>query len=468
MDQVTTGGRYCIIGAGASGLAAAKNFKQRGIPFDCLEREQDLGGLWNFVTPSGRVYTSTHTVSSREFTCFDGWPMPEDYPVYPSHEQCLAYLRSYAEEFDLIEHIVFGANIQRVEHDGTAWQVHVAGEPGPRSYAGIVVANGHHDAPRRPDYPGAFAGEIIHSRDYKSPAQIEGKRVLVVGAGNSGCDIVIDAVHHAQSVTHSLRRGTYFIPKFTFGLPTDDVVEFIERARLPRWFRQILYGLSHRVLAGPEAWYGLPKPEHGILDTHPTLNAEVPSRVAHGRIDVRPNVASFAGRTVTFTDGSTAEIDLIVYATGYDISFPFLDEDLLLDADGVPNLFLNTFHPDRDDIFTVGLIQANGSIWQLADYQSQLIACYLVALSRGSERARWFRGVKAEPEARSGRSAAYVQSARHKLEADFYVYSRKIHRLIRKFKGEAKLAYAGPSDTGRAAATEDPAPGEGAEASRAA
>ena len=204
----------------------AKNFVQRGIPFDCLEREQDIGGLWNIATPSGIVYETTHLVSSISSTGFDDLPMlDEDYPEYPSHERVLGYFRDYARTFGLLDHIEFGKPVNRVAPQGDGrWEVAVAGEAQPRVYDGVVLASGHHDVPRMPAYPGTFSGEILHSRGYRSPKQLRDKRVLVVGCGNSAADIVSDAVHGGSRVFLSIRRGYWFVPKFILGFPTGDVI----------------------------------------------------------------------------------------------------------------------------------------------------------------------------------------------------------------------------------------------------
>ena len=136
--------------------------RQRGIPFDCLEREADLGGLWNIATRSGIVYETTHLVSASYSTAYDDMPMEEeDYPPYPSHERVLGYFRDYVEKFGLAGHIEFGRSVERVSVRGDKlWEVSIAGEGRPRIYRGVVVASGHHDVPRMPNYPGKFAGEI--------------------------------------------------------------------------------------------------------------------------------------------------------------------------------------------------------------------------------------------------------------------------------------------------------------------
>src|SRR5262245_845525 len=214
--------KYVIIGAGPSGLAAAKTFLARGIAFDCLEREADIGGLWNIATPSGIVYETTHLVSCISSTGFDDLPMlDEDYPEYPSHERVLSYFRDYIAKFGLGPYIELGKAVTQLAPLGSqGWEVSVAGETEPRRYRGVVIASGHHDVPRVPSYPGTFAGEIIHSRRYKSPLQVRDKRVLVVGCGNSAADVVRDAVHGRSQVFLSLRRRYWFGRKYLLGLPT--------------------------------------------------------------------------------------------------------------------------------------------------------------------------------------------------------------------------------------------------------
>ena len=443
---MTSQERYCVIGAGASGLAVAKTFKERGIAFDCFEREDDIGGLWNEATQAGRVYETAHLVSSLTQTPFDDFPMPEDHPIYPSHRQVLDYFRDYAQTHGIMEQITLGADVERVEEKDGAWQVKIKGEAKPRTYSGVVVANGHHDAPRMPSYPGTFKGEILHSRDYRHPKQLAGKRVLVVGAGNSACDIVIDAVHHAKETHLSLRRGYYFVRKFMCGWPTDKVLNFFEAMRLPRIVRQYMYMFGHRIITGPARRYGLPTPEHKILDTHPTLNSELPGHVAHGNIDVKPDIEAFEGKRVRFADETSLELDMIIFATGYEMRFPFIDDDLLIAADGRPKLFLNTFHPEKDNLFAAGLVQANGSIWRLADYQAQLIASFIIAKARGHERADWFGALKARGRA-AEKIDTFMDCERHLLERDYYAYGRHLRRLIRRFKemGRARYPAAGAS-----------------------
>jgi len=432
MDVKSNTDKVCIIGAGSSGLAVAKTFSERGIPFDCLEREGDIGGLWNEATNTGVVYDTTYLVSSRRYTGFEDYPIPEEYPTYPSHRETLAYLRAYAMHFGILNRIELNATVEHAERVKDGWRVKVEREARARFYRALVIANGHHHVPRMPKIPGTFTGEVIHSRDYRSVKQLADKRVVVVGSGNSGCDIVVDATSVARKVYLSTRRGTYFVPKFMFGRPMDGIINFCEKFPMPRGLRNRLYTHWHRLMVGKNERYGLPEPEHRVMDTHPTMNTVLPQLAGHGRIGVKSDITEFADNKVRFSDSSEVEADLVVFATGYEIAIPFLDNSLLFGPDKKRLFYLNVFHPELDDLFAVGLIQANGSIWRLADEQSKLVASYLIAVAERHERADWFKKLKRQGHA-SMVEGSYVKSDRHRLEANYYAYQRKLRRHLRRF-----------------------------------
>jgi cation diffusion facilitator CzcD-associated flavoprotein CzcO len=433
-QQTDRSDRFCIVGAGASGLAVAKNFVARGIAFDCLEREQDIGGLWNFNSPSGIVYETTHLISSISSTGFDDLPMlDEDYPEYPSHERVLGYFRDAVRKFGITPHIEFGKSVQRiVPQPGGLWEVTVAGEALPRVYRGVVIASGHHDAPRMPSYPGTFSGEIMHSRSYKSPKQVRDRRVLVVGCGNSAADIVSDAVHGRSDVFLSIRRGYWFVPKFILGFPTGDVISYAEMVPMPRLLRRWLFQATLWLVQGPPSRYRMPDPDYAIDQAHPTMTDEIPRLVAHGSLTIKPEVARYEGDRVHFKDGTSEAIDTVVFATGYQPVVPFIDESFVFDASGRPRFLLNAIHPEHQNLFVAGFAQANGSMWRLADYQGDLIANLVVARERSPEKARQMRELIASKDA-ALRSRSYVASDRHRLEVNYYDYRRLLKRITRRF-----------------------------------
>lgn len=435
--------RFCIIGAGASGLPVAKRLLERGIAFDCFEALGDVGGIWNPQSPH-RVYGSTHLNSSQKLSRYTDFQFAEGLPHYLSAAQAQTYLQAYARHFGLYDKISFHSEVVHAERVASRWQVRLKGEEAPRLYDGLVVANGHHWSPRMPDYEGHFSGEILHSHDVKSKEQLVGKRVLVVGAGNSAVDILSDAALFGAGAVHSMRRSYYFFPKMVFGRPTDRFIDLTSRWPVPRAIMRKLYRAGMLLLVGAHERYGLPAPDHDLFEAHPTACTTYLDHIVHGRITVRPAISRFAGKTVHFTDGSQDEVDLVVFATGYDLSFPFLDASLLLDKDGRSKLFIHTFHREWDDFFVAGLFEpAEGGVWQLVDYQAQLIGSFIVAQVRDEAKAGWFRALKRTGHPDIGHGIAYRGTAWHKFEIQHYRFRKYMKRLLKRFGPVAQMRLSG-------------------------
>lgn len=426
------GPTYCIVGAGASGLTVAKNFRQAGLRFECFERQDDVGGNWYFGSPASSVYRSAHLISSKRLTEYTDFPMPADYPHYPSQEQVLAYLRSYADHFELRGSIRLNCGVERIEPAGNGWQV-TLDDGTQRTYAGVVIANGHHWDPLRPEYPGTFTGQALHSTDYKTPDVLVGRRVLVVGAGNSGCDIAVESAQHAAATFHSMRRGYHYLPKFLFGKPVDQCGERLLRWGLPLWLRRLIARRLAKMSLGLPTDFGLPAPDHQLFETHPIINSQMLYYVGHGKIRVKPEVRELAGDRVVFSDGSQEPIDTIIYATGFRLSFPFIGREHLNWAHGRPQLFLNVFHPQHDGLFIAGLIQPDSGAWGLVDYQAQLIARFLSALESRPAQAEKFRRLKRLAAADLSAGIHYVDSPRHAIEVEHFSYRRRLRNLIAEF-----------------------------------
>ena len=435
-NQVTAsnGERVCVIGAGSSGLTVSKNLRTLGVPFDCLERETTLGGNWSYGSPVSSVYRSTHLISSKQLTEYADYPMPESYPEFPHHTLVAEYLQGYAEQFDLLPHIQIGVGVRnatRVEASG--WDVELdSGER--RRYSHLIVANGHNWDPRWPEHPGSFDGLALHSCQYKTPDAIAGKRVLVVGGGNSGCDIAVECGQNAARTCLSLRRGYHFLPKFFHGTPIDICGERMLRWKFPLPVRRTLAAAASFLMLGGRAALGLPRPDHRLFETHPVINSQLIYHLGHGDIAIRPEIAELCGDSVKFSDGTVEPFDAIIYATGFKISLPFLDSSELTWREGRPDLYLNVFSPHSDDLFFAGLIQPDSGQFGLVDYQAQLIAAYLHGLRTGSRGSTWFREEKKRGIDGIPNRIRYLATPRHALEVEHFSYRRRLKKLIRKVR----------------------------------
>lgn len=364
-----------VVGAGPVGLAVAKAMLARGIDYEQLEADDDLGGNWYHG-----VYETAHIISSRKTTEYADFPMPGDYPDFPSARQMLDYLRSYADHFKLRPHIRFRTKVVMcVPLEDGRWEVELAGGE-KRVYKGVVVCNGHHWDKRYPDYEGAFAGEYIHSKDYKHPRQLASRRVLVIGGGNSACDVAAEAARVGRSCDLSLRRGYWFLPKTLFGVPLPEVVP----GWLPVPAQRLLLRAVLRVVVGRYESYGLPRPEHRIFEAHPTLNSEVLHYVKHGRIRPRPAVVRFEGARVVFADGTSGEFDTVVCATGFHLSFPFLPKGLVPVKGGNALLYGGCTLPDYKNLYVVGTAQVRYGFGPLMTPAADML-CRLIRLQERME-----------------------------------------------------------------------------------
>ena len=417
-----------MVGAGSSGITAIKALAERDIPFDCYERGDRVGGNWVFANSNGwsSAYASLCINTSRERMEYRDFPMPRSYPDYPHHTQIAAYFDAYVDHFGLRDRITFATTVERARRDPRGgWRV-TLDDGRTRDYDVLVVANGHHWDPRWPEpaIPGTgdFAGEVIHAHDYRDRDQLEGRDVVVLGMGNSAVDIAVEASECARSTTLAARRGAHVLPRYLFGRPSDQVGATLN---LPVPVRRQVFAALYRVAVGRPEDLGLPRPQHNILSAHPTMSSELPKRVADGRIAVKPGITRLDGDRVAFADGSAVRADLVVFATGYRITFPFLDTDLVAAPGNRIGLFHRVFDPRYDDIAFVGLLQPLGAVMPLAEAQSRWIADWLVgryALPSRRRMAAWI----AQDRQRMARR--YVASPRHTIQVDFDDYLAALTR----------------------------------------
>jgi len=426
--------KTCVIGAGSSGIAACQVLSSRGLPFDCFEKGSEVGGNWRFENDNemSSAYRSLHINTSRGLMAYKTYPMPDDYPDYPNHFQIARYFDDYVDHFGLREKIRFRTEVVSVEPVEGEWEVTVGEASGERQtnrYRAVLVANGHHWDPRWPEPPflgsDEFEGEQMHAHHYREPDVLRDKRVLVLGIGNSATDIAVEASRIADRTFLAMRRGAYVMPKYLNGKPTDEAAsKLLTMLPLPvqRFVLNRMLGLS----AGDMTAYGLPQPDHKLLEAHPTVSAELLSRLGHGDIAVKPNIDRFtAGRMVRFADGSEEEIDLVVYCTGYKITFPFFEEGLVAAKDNRFPLYQRVASVEHPGLYFIGFIQPLGAIMPLAEAQSEWVGDLL----DGDGTLPSPTAMRAEiEEAEKKMRKRYVASKRHTIQVDFQPYLREIKR----------------------------------------
>lgn len=422
--------RVCVIGAGPSGLAAVKNLQEQGLTnVTVFEKNQQIGGNWFFdeTNEHSSVYETTHIISSRGWSQFEDFHMPWEYPDYPSHAQVLKYFQNYAKHFDLLKYIRFNTTVIKATHtQDKKWLIVYEDNTGTHEqvFDYLLVANGHHSDPLMPTYPGTFNGEILHAHYYKKAAQFKGKKVLVVGGGNSGCDIAVEISRQNPASYISLRRGYHIFPKFILGKPTDSA--FVKIRWLPTWLRQSIISSVIKTVQGKYSKYKLQKPDCGPLEIHPTINSELLYFIRHGKIKVRPGIECFDGNLVRFIDGTAEEFDTVIFATGYHISFPFFDKSTVdfSNSTQVP-LYRKMMHQDYDNLYFIGLFQPQGCIWPLSDFQSKIAARIISgSLKRPANLAKKIQKELKNPHYR------FKAHTRHAIEVDYHIYRRELKQML--------------------------------------
>ncbi|MFO0736747.1 MAG: NAD(P)-binding domain-containing protein [Labilithrix sp.] len=425
--------RACIIGAGSSGIAAAKALHDAKVPFDCIEASDRIGGNWVFDNKNGMssAYEGLYINTSRDRMQYSDYPMPRSYPDFPHHTQIAQYFEEYVDHFGFRGGIQFETRVEHAEEkaDGS-WRIRLKSAKGEevRDYDWLLVANGHHWDPLLPEppFPGELSGKEMHAHHYKSKRELAGKRVVVVGMGNSAMDIAVESSEVAERTFLAARRGVYVIPKFMLGRPLD---QFFTSARVPWRVRRRLAERLHRLVVGDMTRYGLPKPDHRLLDAHPTISGRILDRLTHGVITPKPNIERLEGDSVRFTDGTVERADVIVYCTGYKVTFPFFDASFLEAKDNDLPLFMRVFHPAHARLAFVGLLQPLGAIMPLAEAQGKWIARKI----RGEYSLPALPEMKRRiEEERRAMFSRYVKSKRHTMQVDFDDYMFELDREIRR------------------------------------
>ena len=415
--------KSCIVGAGCSGFTTAKALQDRGLPFDIFEMTGDIGGTWNYNNPGGTsaCYQSLHIDTSKTRMQFQDFPIPANFPDYPHHAQVLSYFNAYVDKFDLRRKITFNTRVERATRgaDGV-WSVTLStGET--RRYDALFVCNGHHWDPNTPQFPGSFDGVEMHSHAYRTPFEpydLVGKNVLVVGMGNSAMDIASELAQKpiAKKLMVAARRGVWIFPKYINGHPPD---KGAAPPWLPNWFYRFIMKRMIIKAVGRMKNYGLPEPEHHPADAHPSVSGEFLTRAGCGDVHMKPNIAEKMGKQVKFTDGSVEDVDAIIYATGYNITFPFLDQETAPVVDNHIGLFKRIWRPGVPNLFFMGLAQPLPTLVNFAERQAKWIAAFLMGEYVLPSKDEMEKAIVDDENAAMGR---YYKSRRHTMQVNFDKY----------------------------------------------
>jgi dimethylaniline monooxygenase (N-oxide forming) len=448
-----------VIGAGTSGLITTKVFKEHGLAVDCLEKGSGIGGLWRFQNDNGMstCYRSLHINTSKRVMQLSDFPFLDSTAEYPSHQEILAEFERYTDHFDLRKHIRFKTEVLSCdrESDGT-WRVKTRTDAGieTRRYDFLAVANGHHWDPRRVEFPGAFDGVQMHSHHYvdvTDPHDLRDKNVVVVGTGNSAMDIACELGHTGQGakkVFLAQRSGVWVFPKVFGNRPQDDFLrhpmeqpslrERIMRETIPKSarlrFNDVWLKALVTFIVGNPTRVGLKEPKDPLYMRHPTISHEIHNRLIHGDIIPKGNIKELRGDRVEFEDGSVEDVDAIIYATGYNITFPFFEPDFISAPENRMPLFERIFDPRFDNLAFIALVQPLCAMMPIAELQSNLVADYLC----GEYELPSASTMRQRSHAMDDEMAAqYTQSKSHTIQIDCAEYS---YYLRKEWRAGAKRA----------------------------
>jgi len=422
--------KICVIGAGPSGITAIKNIVEGGFQVKAFDFNSDVGGNWiyNDKETHSSVFETTHIISSKSLSQFEDFHFSDNVADYPSHDELRQYFQSYAKNFGLYKYIQFNTLVKKCERlEDNNWEVTTSykNKESVEVFSDLVVCNGHHWKPNVPKYSGNFNGSLIHSHNYKKASPFINKNVLVIGGGNSACDVAVETSRVSNKTFLSWRRGYRIIPKFFMGKPSDVFASYM--SFLPISIRSKLAGFLAYLTNGSNSNYGLLKPEHKFGETHPTINSELLYKIRHGKIFPKNDINFLKDDYVYFKDGSQEKIDVIIVCTGFVLSHPFFNKNFIDYTKGPVSLYLKMFHPDYDNLFFIGMFQPFGCIWPGSEQQSKLLS---LALQNKWKRPKNIIDL-CKKETKNPH-IKQIKTDRHRITVDYHQFIKELKYQINK------------------------------------
>ena len=416
--------RFAVIGAGAAGLCAAKHLAADGIEPTIFEIGSQIGGLWVYENDNGRssAYRSLRINSEAQVSTFRDFPFPPDAPFYPDHAEMKQYFHNYAERFDLMRRIRFNSRVVAVEPAGPGFMVRLENGAA-ETFDGVVVASGHQCDPRDPPEVAGFTGEYLHAHSYRVPEPFAGKRVLVIGPGNSGVDVAADICTTTARTVLCARSPVLIMPRMMFGVPNSRTLMKIEKPWVPWAVRIWARAFLTRIFQGRMEQWGFQTPK---TRTHPISHPTLIAHIAWRRIAVKPGIESITGQEVRFVDGSAETFDSIIAATGYLTTFPFLAPDQVPLKGTRPVLYNRVVHPSVPGLFFVGLFDVSGgSNIRMMDDQSEYVAAIASGRVALPDRDAMARSIEAD---HAWAARQFPDRPRYGLELDPTRYRKLLAR----------------------------------------
>ncbi|MCO5229666.1 MAG: NAD(P)-binding domain-containing protein [Chitinophagales bacterium] len=419
--------KICVIGAGIAGLIVCKYLKQNNILFDCFEKGNNIGGLWNFE--NGKIYDSLHINTTKSATEWESFPMPESFPIFPSHQEMLDYIKSYALHYDILQHISFNTEVVNIKKQDDIFIVKLNNSI-EIEYNYIIIATGHHDLAQIPkEIERDFSGIFLHSSKYRCADDFRGKSVLVIGIGNSAVDIACDLAKHTDiKVDISTRNSAYIYPHFVFGKPLGDL-STNNPIPLPKFLKRWIGHIVLKLSTGNQQQLGIPKPSYKLLDHHSTVSSEIFPLLSKGRIHFRSGIQKIQNNIIEFTDNYSQNYDAVIASTGYKISIPFLSDELYnnkeIEKTNQLKLYKRIVFPNENRIFFLGFIQPNYSLTRTIEEQVK----WVVSLLKGDfilpNTDEMNKEILKHDEYIANN---FYSSLRHTIQVDYHAYSKSLKR----------------------------------------
>jgi hypothetical protein len=427
-----------IIGAGAAGLVGARHLMAAGFDVTLFEIGSSVGGMWVYKNDNGRssAYKTLHINTAKHLTSFEDFDFGEEVPPFPNHRDMAKYLGDYADHHGVRKRVRFNTRVTDVRPapdyspDSPAWEVETEHGDVDR-YDTVIVATGHLTKPMEIEAFKEFGPGYLHSHHYKDPADFGGKRVCVVGVGNSALDIASDICTVTDRCVLVGRSTPLIIPKLIFGRPFWDVVKPFYRSWIPDWVRARVVKLLVWIVHGRMSALGFGAHEKKI---HATSNANIVNHIRYLRAIVKKGIDQAADGKIRFNDGTEEAFDHLIAATGYEIELDFLKPEIVQNNGYSLDLYMRIVPPKWRGLYFLAFFNSDTALNWIAEHQAR----WIVALETGEAALPDAAGMEQEITNRKSWVAQnFKDTPRHGIEVEHLPYFRDLRTTLKDNKARA-------------------------------